>query len=504
MCSKVVTFSIKNVIYPISNQSKGNSNCFFRDILSQIHEQYDISPTLNDINQWDDDKSSQMRHIHHYKCFICKFNTDHFNPWKKHILSDEHMSKYYKKKKCYSYSCGVCKILFYGPEDLIRQHCNDMHCDKIKLPCVSVLMAELMNHLYINSKPIYFCAHCEKFSETPLHSLVEKYSNYEPYYCKYCHITFLCSTEVLDCHSLSVEHVTLKCIYLIKEATDFNSLKKRTQIQNTKITKDCRLKRVPSKLPLIILNRFQNISELMPKCKFCNIFVDWSTEKMIEHICVCTDKGNLTFNKHKTFIKTYDCRLCDFITQSFSDYKKHVISPIHLIKVHVVDEFYSYFCNICNLYMYSSKILIEKHWKTNHNKNIIKLPLISHVLADNYKYVSNHQECESIEYCDEQFDKNSNSPFYQCYACKIDFHVSIIKYNLHKISSEHIILEYFTPKYTSQVMNESLNGPHQSNEKNIENDEKLRVNNGNYYTILYYNNKNYNLTKILVLNNIYK
>lgn len=485
MCSKVVTFDMKNCIISLNNQSKGDSNCFFRDTLKQIHEQYDIFPTLNDIYQWNDDKSSQMKLIHNFKCFVCKFDTDHFNSWKEHILSDEHMSKYHKVNKLYSYSCEACKILFYGPEDLIKQHRNNIHCDKSKLPIVSILMAELMKHLYINSKQIYFCAHCKKFSETPIHSLVEQYSNYEPYYCKYCHITFLCNTEVLNCHSLSVEHVTLKCIYLIREAIDFNSLKKRSELQNTKITKDFRLK-IQSKLPLIILNRYQNILELMPKCKFCNIFVDWSTEKMVEHICVCTDRGNLTFNKHRTFVKTYDCRLCDFITQSFSNYKYHVISPIHLIKVHIIDGFYSYFCNICNLYMYGSKLLIDKHWKTNHKKNIIELPLISHVLADNYKYVSNHPECEPIEYCDKQLDGNSNSPFYQCYACKIDFHVSIDKYNLHKISSEHIILKYFTPKCTSQVMNmknKSLNFPHQSSGKNIENSEKLQENNGNYFTI---------------------
>lgn len=497
MCSKVVTFNIENDLLPISNQYRGDSNGFFRDTLNQMHEHYDIFSTLDDINQWDDDKSSQMRYIHHFKCFVCNFDTDNFNPWKEHILSNKHMSKYLDVNKLYSYPCKACKVLFYGPEYLIRQHCNDMHCDKSKLPSVSILMTELMNHMYINSKQIYFCAHCKQFSETPLDCFDEHYSNYEPYYCKYCHIKFLCSTEVLDCHSLSVEHVTLKCIYLIKEAFNFNSSKKHTQVYNTKITTDFKLKRIPSKVPLIILNKFKNISEMMPKCKFCNIFVGWSTEGIIEHICVCTDKGSLTLKKHRTFIKTYDCRLCNHTTRSFSDYKNHVISRIHLIKVHVNDGFYSYFCNICKLYMYSSKILIEKHWKTNHNKNIIALPLISHVLADNYKYVSNHPECKPIEYCDELLDEYSDSPYYQCNACKIDFHVSINKYNLHKISSEHIILKYFTPKYTSQVMNnKSFECPYQSSEKNIKNGENLRVNNGNYYTIII-------KTIIPIFNNIY-
>lgn len=483
MCSKVVTFNIKNDLIQ-RNQSKGDSYYFFYNILNQIREQYNILPILNNINQWDDDKSSQMRYIHHFKCFVCDFNTDNFNPWKEHIISNEHMSKYHKVNNLYSYSCGACKILFYGPEDLLKQHRNDMHCDKSKLPKVSILMAELMNNLYINSKQIYFCAHCKKFSETPLHNLVEHNSNNKQHYCKYCDITFLCSTEVLDCHSLSVEHVTLKCIYLIKEAIDFNTLEKHPQVQNSKITKNLNQKRISSKLPLIILNRFQNISELMPKCKFCNVFVDWSTEKIIEHICVCTNKGCLTLNAHRTFIKNYNCSLCNYITGSFSDYKIHVISSIHLVKVHVIDGFYSYFCNICHLYMYSSKYLIEKHWKTYHNKNIIELPLISHVLADNYKYVSNHPECEPIEYCDKQFDGYLDSTFYKCDTCKIDFHASINKYNLHKISSEHIILKYFMPTNTSQVTkNKSLNFSYQLSEKNTENGEYLQnlvVNNCKY------------------------
>ncbi|XP_022160781.1 uncharacterized protein LOC111026909 isoform X1 [Myzus persicae] len=433
--------------------SKSSQICYLCDAIKQTQKNYNLSSLLMTVRQWDTKGSSKIRRsIKNLKCFVCNYNSNCFNKWKAHIMSNGHMSMCHTLNNVCSYFCEACKTLFYGSEMCISQHKKDVHGGQSNLSGVSILMSELMNCLDIHSKHIYFCNLCNIVSETPIHTSGKHFNNQKLYDCKYCNTTFLCKAEELDFHEASVEHLTFKCIYSIKEAIEVNRLKIQKQNQVTKNTHDLQTKAKQLELPLIILDRFQKTSESMAKCNFCNVIICWSTQRITKHVNICLNKGNLTSEMHENLITAYDCELCNFKTNSFFSHKLHVISPIHLNNSHKSGDFYSYFCTICHLYIYASKIQINDHLKRKHKTKMTGLPLLSKVLKDNYKYISNHPGSDFIDYySDQQFCGKDFFPI-QCTVCKISFCMSNYEYNLHEISSEHIILKYFTTTNPSLVM----------------------------------------------------
>lgn len=445
--SKVKKIISANIV----KSSKDSKHCYLCDAIKRTHEHYNISSLLITVSQWDTKGSSKIRSIQQFKCFVCNYNSNYFNNWKTHIMSNGHMSMCHTLDKVCSYFCEACKTLFYGSEMCISQHQQDAHDDESNLSSLSILMSELMSCLDIYSKHVYFCGICKTVSETPIHTSGKHLNNQKLYDCKYCNTTFLCNTEELDFHEASVEHLTFKCIYSIKEAIEVNSLKIQKQDKVTKTTHDLPTKLKPLELPLIILDRFQNISKSMAKCNFCNVLIQWNTQSIVKHVSLCLNKGNLKSEMHAISITAYDCGSCSFKTNSFFSFKLHVISPLHLTNSHTSGDFYSYFCTICNLYIYASKIQINDHLKRKHKTNITDLPLLSTFLKDNYNYISNHPRSDFIDYYSD-LDQQYCEKDFQCNVCKISFCMSNYEYNLHEISSEHILLKYFTPTKPSLVM----------------------------------------------------
>lgn len=437
----------KNIL---TNSVVSSKDCYLCDTINLMHEHYNMPTLLRTVSQWDTEQPSQLGSIHHYKCFVCNYDSKHFKKWKTHIMSIEHVSKCHAMSNVSSYFCKTCKSLFYGSEMCICKHQKDVHCEKSNLSYVSIFVSELMNCLDSHSKHYYCCTLCKVISEKPIHTSGKHFKKQELYDCKYCNVSLLCNTEELDFHNMSVEHLTFKCIYLIKEATKQNSFKAQEPFQVTEITNDICTELNSLKLPLIILDRFQKTSKCMAKCKFCNVLVLWNKNAIVKHVHLCLNKDQLSSKQHELLIKVYDCRVCNFKTNSFFSYKLHVISPIHLKNSHACGDFYSYFCDICNLYMYGSKLQIKTHLQNNHKIDIIDLPFLSTVLKDNYKHISNHPVSDYIDYYDQQYCEEKCVPD-QCYACKISFCMCNYEYNLHKISSEHIILKYFIPKNPSSV-----------------------------------------------------
>jgi len=75
------------------------------------------------------------------------------------------------------------------------------------------------------------------------------------------------------------------------------------------------------------------------------------------------------------------------------------------------------------------------------------LPFLSEVLKENYKHTSNHPGSDFIDYYNDQQNCKKDLFLIQCNACKINFcMINDNEYKLYMISSEHIILKYFTPK----------------------------------------------------------
>lgn len=431
-----------------NSQSEKPREYFVYETIKCLHQQCKVPSVLKNVGQWDYDGYSQMRYISYFICYECDFGVNDYKlwkEWKEHIMSIKHISKCQNVGHLYSYACGACKILLYGSVEKIRQHRFSMHCDKSALPVVSLLMAKLMEE---PDTHWYFCTHCKIFSKTEIHPFVkDHYANKTLYNCKYCNVTFLCSDEVLDCHSLSLEHVTLKCIYLIKKAIE-EEKNSKTLVAKVK-------KSVPSiklNLPLIILNRFQNTSPSIAKCKLCYIVIDWSTENIIQHmlnVCIKPNDILTNFNNTCATIKFYNCGVCNWAEYSFPNYVNHVISVTHLTKCLMNDDLYSYFCNKCNLYIYGTEHTIVEHWKKNHDGGSYELPYRSKFLAVNYKNISNRLYCKSMKlYYNQPVEKFEENHIYpvqnQCDVCKIDFGKHLCDFNYHKISSEHIILKYFT------------------------------------------------------------
>lgn len=489
--------NVKNEIkeYNVLSNSKSEhlACCFLCDTIKQIDQHLNIQNKISilyekaDQFRWDTIGSSQIRNIFNFKCLVCDFSTDDFITWVKHIMSIKHMSLCHCVKNLHSFPCGACKILYYGPDTLINEHRYNTHKDKSKLSCVLKLMSEIIKGPRSRSH-LYFCSYCKTFSNK--HERTD-HKNTILYYCEYCNVSFLCSTEVLDNHSISVEHVTLKYIFLFKKL--YNTSVQHTEEHDS--NRDAR--HIPLKLSLIILNKFLNISPFMVKCKLCNIVINQNDKEILEHtIYKCTNKSYyLSPYKNKTLIKTYYCMVCYYTTKSFSDYKIHIISIMHLTNCHNDSNAYSYFCIICNLYIYCTKDLAKIHWETH--KNAYKgLPYISRFLANNFKRVSNHPDTKFINYLNNNYSSYSeNLSVIQCNYCKINFCMCIEDYHLHKISSEHIILKYFTPKLPSLIMEhnaQGIEGPSQSkcqsSTKNnmIENLQELQLNKGKYK-----NNTNY-------------
>ncbi|XP_060835136.1 uncharacterized protein LOC132918077 isoform X1 [Rhopalosiphum padi] len=438
---------------------KDLKNCYLCDTINLTHEHSNIIlPLLKTINQWETKRPDEMKSIQ-FLCFVCNYNSKHFKKWKMHIMSKEHIDKCHILNKVCSYFCKACKTLFYGPETLIQQHQKNVHGDQNNLSGISILMSELMNCLDSHSTHIYFCAQCNIVSEKPIHISAE-YHNQTLYYCKYCNATFLCNEKQLNFHEVSVEHLTFKCIYSIEKAIEVNSLKLQKQEKITKTTHNPRTQIKSLELPLIILDRFQITSESMAKCNFCNVNVSWSIQKIVNHISLCLNKGDLTPEIHEMLITAYECKVCNFYTNSFCNYKLHVISPKHLTSCHASDDFYSYFCTICNLYIYGSKIQINNHLKKKHKTKITDLPFLSKVLKDNYKYISNHPGSDFIDYYSDQQSCEKDFFPVQCNVCKISFCMSNDEYKLHEISCEHVILKYFTQKNPSSIMKHNFKYEH--------------------------------------------
>lgn len=421
-------------------RSKKNKNkCLLCSTIKDIEVHDNTLSLLKDVNQWDIKGSTQMKRICYFQCFVCNFYTKKFECWKKHIISVNHISVCHKVVDLHSYSCAGCKTQLYGTQQQIQLHRWQYHLDHSNLPLISICMKELLTYYNVDPNTLYFCSNKshKSFLEMPCnHMHMYKLQ----YHCRYCRVTFFCSAEVLDCHFLSVEHVTLKCICLINEGFEL----KRVQKKPISSLNTLPFVLTPTKLPSYVQSRFKKISDLMTQCKVCCTLVDWNVEKMVKHPFTC-----LGLNTNRTLITTYDCNVCNWVTQSFSNYVDHVISPIHLYNSRYIGNYFSYFCSICNYYIYSKKSIIKEHWNSHQGcKQFTEVPIISQVLASNFANRVRHSTNDILDYCDKKQcrKKVSDIFLFECHTCKINFCISSADdYNLHAISSEHIILKYFNP-----------------------------------------------------------
>ncbi|XP_060874487.1 uncharacterized protein LOC132948155 [Metopolophium dirhodum] len=453
----------------INDQVKPRNNtncedCSMCNTITQIHLHNDISKLLDNVEQWDkiDSKMNlnQYKQINKFECLVCFFKTFKFNDWKCHIMSLPHMANCHKIKNLYSYVCceKICKLLLYGPKELLIKHNMDQHLYNGDVFSMSTLMAEVMKrYLADNLKPLYFCSHCKNFAETPIHTDVKLLNNAIKipieYYCRFCRVTFLSSHEMIDYHLLSLEHTTLKCFDELCSKTKINS-KKIKLSEELNQNNESNLSDVQNvltnnslKLPNIILTRFQNISQYRGLCKLCGASLIWNSKIIVSHLLEC--KYTYDFTKsNKTTVKTFDCGVCNQSTNSMNQHILHIISHSHLSNCYDTNNYYSYFCNECNRYMYSYRFAILNHITLCHkNMKTIVFPIFSIFMANIFKeFNKNANRVEFIHYhSTDKPIKCSKTESFKCRKCKIKFE-TLSDYNWHLVTSEHIILSFVIPK----------------------------------------------------------
>jgi len=395
----------------------------------------------------------------------------------------------------------------YGTYESLKNHMKDKHTNKFTVYGIPSLMNEVMKHYIINNqKPLYFCSHCNQITDTQIHSIGTKFRNENnkkctiDFYCNTCKVSFISTIDMIHYHSLSVEHMTIKCFdnFLFGKSAKMNA-KKIIPFKHLSQNKDNNgLSAVQNihtnnaiRLPMIILNRFTIINKLIGECKLCNSFIIWDDKSILNHLSLCKLKYDLTVSNNTT-VRAFKCIVCDYLTDNINGHIAHITSYLHLASCYNTVNYYSYVCNVCNVYMYSHITDIISHCKLDHKdtktKKLPRLFIFMKKKFDDFNRNSNIVEITS--YSDNEiYDlTNVSNP---CTTCKIEFHTAY-DYNMHEITSEHIILKYLTPKeivenintlkrksykLPSIIQDSSLLQNHVNlKERNNKNEENLQVN----------------------------
>lgn len=283
------------------------------DEVTKFYKCNDINILLSSIEQWDIDTPNQYKHTKKFKCLVCFFQTNSFNCWKLHIMSINHLFKCDKIKDLYSYiNDRKPKVLLYGPKESLGIN-TTKYLKSGNITGVPMLMAEVMKRFITKQNgKMYYCSHCKKYAEKPIHSDTEKLNTNikfpVEYYCKYCRVHFYSCPEMLDYHSLSVEHMTLKCYdkFCHEGKMDFKKMKTSVLLNENKeenLLPNVKHKCVANSIPLsnVVqdISSFKNIDciEVTNECRQ-TFLINKSTLNIIN------SKVYYIYNKIK-----YDCWL---------------------------------------------------------------------------------------------------------------------------------------------------------------------------------------------------
>lgn len=431
--------------------SRNITDCKLCDNIDKIHEHDDFRKILFKINLYDSLILHQYNLIKKFECLVCLYNTNDVNGWKLHILSKYHSDVCHNTKDTlYSYVCDTvkCKVLLFGSEEFLSEHMKK-HLREFNIACLSILMVEVMNHYMSKEEcPLYFCGHCNRLGYQPIHNDVElltvKKPNYIEYYCEYCRVAFMCAPELWDCHSLSVQHTTLKCIAVISE--DLNN---KNSIKNPLLMRTL-------KLPYIVLKEYERIVENYGKCVLCCMVIDWTCSNLVLHLHECVYKRDMAIT-NKTMYMKYACFVCAYYAVDINDHISHITSCDHLTKCYDTQNLYSYFCESCNTYIYGHGDDINDHRNLHNPLSSTEFPTFSTFMANVFMDINTPTNTNGfvLYIGDIEPNKSLTDNSFYCYECKVEFK-SVYDYELHQITNEHIII-VFTTREKEKYLNEHLN-----------------------------------------------
>lgn len=385
-------------------------------------------------------------------CLLCSYTTITISDWKKHLFKIDHLAQNVPYVKCYSYDCHSCKTHLYGFKDTILQH----QCGPTSLSTLSELMAYVYENFNILCKRmLHYCAVCLHFSYdvTDLHinnHCNDAYGREVLSICNSCGISFYDSSKksFFD-HKLSAEHHMLWCI---------NGKRKTPKVCTTEFTQ----------LPIFITKYFIiDLTLQQANCLACNEIKNLSYATLYDHFKNCISSKNISDLENNISLKTINCNVCNFQQSALEKedmYKRwveHVISFEHLCWTTAKETEYklqSYYCYNSETIFYGSKDFIMEQILKKKKKGTNLF--LSGVMARAYRcHLDSSSEDISILFCcslclsstcnESKYCKHSSKLQY-CSVCLIAFTV-MADYNEHIVSSEHIILKYFTPNRVGKL-----------------------------------------------------
>lgn len=441
-------------------KSKSNSrnsptceNCWMCTDVAKMHEFNDISKLLVTVSRWDLNIGNQFHNNDwRYECLVCNYKTNVFNDWKCHIMSISHLAYSHTLKNLFSLvgTRKNDKVVLYGTKKCLNQYEKDHFVGNCSIG-IPILMSEVMRRFLHNLPPLYYCSHCKKFSNTPIHVDKKSLASLKvpiEYFCKSCRVYFYSSPEMMDCHSLTVEHLTIKCYIHLSSTAKLNPKKMKLLEPNTEqLDQSEEIK----KLPIIVLNGFLNTSTTFGKCKICHSSVIWNIKSIVSHLSNCQYRYNLTeLNTLTSSVYNFECTICEYSTEVFTEFMKHIVTQKHLL-ICCKEKCYSFFCEECNSLKYSHKLSIINHLLLFHNIKKGKVPALSLFMSQVFKNLNkNPNKTKIINYYGNTGSRGLSKVSHLCSTCKIQFHTKI-DYNIHMNTSEHIILKFMSPNISVTI-----------------------------------------------------
>ncbi|XP_050540985.1 uncharacterized protein LOC126905387 isoform X2 [Daktulosphaira vitifoliae] len=409
--------------------------------------------------------------IDEFICLLCDVHFKSQNKWKLHIISSVHITKCTDGNHYFSYNCGGCKAMFYGPEDQILTHCKSVHKDWSALPCIFKLLSEVFYQFFFNpknNKTWSFCGPCKIFSDSELNcqSYNHRMKKSKSFNCNSCLIELNCSQDVYDKHILSCEHIMIEHLRITTNKLNY--------ISNLE-------------LPVVILNQYF-VNSKKATCKACKIEVLLNEDSISNHLIECIIKQDKNNYKHLEKIKKFFCAVCNEIMSSYNTWRYHLFTLDHIKKCLHFNDLISYTCNMCALHCYGSEYFAVDHQKVHPNQSEV---LFSKFMAFNFQRIFTKSNKKLFYYCEPctiYEEVNSNTIHWSksheiklqrivCDTCHIEFFCDDGNelYLKHELSSEHLSLKYLTSSKSDELTKTSFNNNKKMKKKSITSLESPKI-----------------------------
>lgn len=401
--------------------------------------------------------------VKNYFCAVCNETLSDFSQWKFHLTLSNHLIKCHDANNLVSYTCEICLLHCYGNVNHVIEH-QEIHPNNSEKNLSKYLAFNFQRiNKDIKSKEFYYCEDCETYAEININSLHWNRSHktkLKHTFCQPCRTEFFYNEEnnLFDKHILTSEHIILKYATTRKSHLEFKTSPLDKSRNSGVINDEC--KKFDSKIALdtikSYLNWFKTVEDVNKvACISCDDVININEDVLLSHLLVCNKNSTKVLSKMD--INNFKCIECIFESCNFYIWEKHVNTHAKLDTYGL----YSYVCKICNCLLYGKMIDIESHLHNEHKIANSEMPLeITLITKQLIRKSNNASKFSDImcfcEPCQKIFEVNGNYnhfntnchismasdlvELFYCKYCQLEFYSSIIVYECHKLSTEHIKL----------------------------------------------------------------